>query len=95
MSSDAQKKAYKKYNKKKKTFSVVYTPSDINEGLRLENYLNTISISKNEYLKGLIKADLDAKGIGYPESEQRTWDTGHGIRLCKDIKERDKETVSR
>lgn len=67
MSSEAQKKAYKKYNEKRKTFSAVYTPSDIVEAMRLESYLNTIPISKNEYLKNLIKADLDAKGIGYPE----------------------------
>ena len=63
ISSEAQKNAYKKYNQKKKSFAVVYTPTDINESIRLQNYLNTIDISANSYIKSLIKNDLDNKGF--------------------------------
>ena len=66
MSSEAQKEAYKKYNKKnKKTFSAVYTKKDMCEAIRLERYLDTQTMSNNEYIKSLIKADLDSKGIPY------------------------------
>lgn len=67
MSTEAQKRAYKEYNKKKKTFSAVYTPTDMHEAIRFENFLNGQNISKNEYLKMLIKKDMDEKGIKYPE----------------------------
>lgn len=36
------------------------------DGIRLDNYLNSIDISRNEYFKALIKTDLDSKGINYP-----------------------------
>ena len=54
MSTEAQKRAYKEYNKKKKTFSAVYTPTDMHEAIRFEKFLNGQNISKNEYLKMLI-----------------------------------------
>lgn len=65
MSSEAQKKAYKTYNQKKKTFSAVYTPTDMAEAIRFEKYLQGQKLSKNEYLKQLIKKDMDSKGIPY------------------------------
>lgn len=65
MSSEAQKKAYKKYNEKKINFAVVYTPTDAMEGKRLKMYLTQTGQSANSYIKGLIKADLDSKGIEY------------------------------
>lgn len=66
MSTEAQKKAYRTYNEKKKTFSAVYTPTDMIEGLRFEQFLKTQPLSKNEYLKKLIKQDMDSKSIPYP-----------------------------
>lgn len=69
MSSDAQKKAYKKYNKKKINFAVVYTPTDAIEGKRLQAYLTQTGQSANSYIKGLIKADLDSKDIPYITEE--------------------------
>ena len=66
MSTEAQKRAYKEYNKKKKTFSAVYTPTDMHEAIRFEKFLNGQNISKNQYLKMLIKKDMDDKGIEYP-----------------------------
>lgn len=65
MSSEAQKKAYKTYNQKKKTFSAVYTPTDMVEAIRFEKYLQSQKLSKNEYLKQLIKKDMDSKGVPY------------------------------
>lgn len=66
MSSESQKKAYKTYNRKKMNFAVVYTPTDKVEGLRVKAYLTQTGQSANSYIKSLIKADLDAKGIPYP-----------------------------
>lgn len=63
MASEAQKKAYKKYNQKKKTFSAVYTPTDIKEAERFEKFMQTQTMSKNEYIKMLIKKDMDEKEI--------------------------------
>lgn len=65
MSSDAQKKAYKKYNEKKIMFSLVYTPTDCMDGMRLKAYLEQSNQSTNAYLKALVKADLDSKGFSY------------------------------
>ena len=69
MSSDAQKKAYKKYNEKKINFALVYTPTDKNEGMRLKAYLEESGLSANAYLKSLVKADLDSKGIECPNED--------------------------
>ena len=69
-SSDAQKNAYKKYNKKKLPFALVYTPSDIQEGLRLKHYIESNGLSCNAYLKELVKKDLDNKGIGYTDNTE-------------------------
>lgn len=65
MGTEAQKRAYKKYNQKKKTFSAVYTPTDMEEAIRFEKFLESQSISKNEYIKMLIKKDMDEKGVEY------------------------------
>ena len=65
MGSDAQKKAYRKYNQKKKTFSAVYTPTDMVEAERFEKFMSGQSMSKNEYIKMLIKNDMDNKEIPY------------------------------
>lgn len=71
MSNDAQKRAYKAYNKKSIQLAVSYRPSDIAEGLRIKAYLAKTGQSANSYIKTLIKADLDAKGVPYPtESEE-------------------------
>lgn len=67
--TDANRRADRKYNKKKKTFAIVYTPTDIKEANRLENYLKTIDLSTNAYLKSLVKKDLDEKGILYDNNE--------------------------
>lgn len=69
MSTEAQKKAYKTYNKKKMPFAAVYTPTDIQDGKRLRIYLEQTGQSANSYIKNLIKKDLDNKGVPYPEND--------------------------
>ena len=65
--SDAQKKADKKYNDKRITFAIGYSPNEINDGLRLKKYLSDNKLSANSYIKQLVKSDLDKKGISYIE----------------------------
>ena len=67
--TDASRKADKKYNEKKINFALTYTPTDKEEGLRLKAYLNSTNQSANSYIKSLVKADLDNKGIPYTETE--------------------------
>lgn len=45
------------------TFAVKYYPTDIEYGKKLKEYLADTGKSANSYLKELIKADLDSKGI--------------------------------
>lgn len=33
----------------------------------IEDYVKSIGMSRNTYLKNLIKSDLDAKGVPYPD----------------------------
>lgn len=65
MSSDAQKEAYKRYNKKKTNFAIVYGANEQKEAQRLKDYISTLDISANSYLKELVKRDLDAKQVPY------------------------------
>lgn len=62
------KKNQSDYNKKCEQFKVQYRLCDIDEGKRLKAYLAQSGISANSYIKGLIKRDLDSKGIAYPDS---------------------------
>lgn len=62
--TESQKKAQKKYNEKTIAVAVSYKPgTDIKDGERLKAYLTQTGQSANSYIKGLIKADLDAKGF--------------------------------
>lgn len=57
------KEAQKRYSKKTMTFAVKYYPTDIEYGQKLKEYLAHTGQSANSYLKELIKADLDSKGV--------------------------------
>lgn len=62
-------KAQKKYrDEKTMQFTIKYTPTDIEEGQRVKTYLEQSGQSANSYIKGLIKVDLDSKGIAYPSN---------------------------
>lgn len=64
--TDASRKADRTYNEKRIPFSIGYTPVDIEEGKRLKAYLAQSGLSANAYIKGLIRDDLDKKGMPYP-----------------------------
>ena len=51
-------------------YSLVYTPTDMQEGLRLKQYIESTGISCNAYLKELVRRDLDSKGIEYINTEE-------------------------
>lgn len=57
----------KEYRKKLVQFQLRYFLNDKIDGERLQSYLKNNNISYSSYIKPLIKADLDAKGIPYPE----------------------------
>lgn len=64
--------AQKKYNDKLTTFTVKYSLKEKKEADRLLLYLQSNKLSRVGYIKSLIKADLDAKGIPYPELSDNT-----------------------
>lgn len=64
------KKAQSKYRAKSINIAVCYRPTDIIEGQRLKQYLESTAQSANSYIKQLIKSDLDNKGIPYPQSDK-------------------------
>ena len=63
MSTEAQKRAQRKYSQKRMLFSATYNANEIEEGQRLKSYLELTGQSANAYLKDLIKKDLDSKCI--------------------------------
>ena len=68
--TDAQKRADEKYRLTHNviTKTIAYKKQDISEGQRLVAYLDSTGQSANAYIKSLIKADLDAKGVPYPDN---------------------------
>lgn len=66
--TEADRKADKAYRERHKPIqlSVQYKTEDKVDGLRVKAYLAQTGQSANSYIKALIKADLDAKGIPYP-----------------------------
>lgn len=63
MSTEAQKRAQRKYSQKRMLFSATFNENEIEEGKRLKAYLESTGQSANSYLKELIKKDLDSKGV--------------------------------
>lgn len=56
------KEAQARYKKKIVQFKVQYSLQD-SDGKRLQDYLTDTNQTANAYIKALIKADLDKKGI--------------------------------
>lgn len=67
-------KSQKIYNDKCEVIRVKYSEKDKQEYIRMINYITDIGITKTEYIKGLIKADLDSKSIAYPAPSTDTED---------------------
>ena len=66
-STEAQKEANKRYREKHKPIQItIQYKTDKIEGLRLKQYLSDNGLNANQYLKELIKQDMDSKGISYP-----------------------------
>ena len=64
------KEVQSRYKKKITQYKVQYSLSDNDrkESDRLKAYLVETGQSANSYIKALIKADLDAKGVPYPDN---------------------------
>ena len=70
--TEAQKRYELKRSKQCKTYAIKYSltnDTDKAENDRLKAYLEQSGIKANAYIKALIKADLDAKGIGYIDTD--------------------------
>lgn len=67
------KKADENYRKKIDRMAIKYSISEQPESERLRIYLAQTGQSANGYIKGLIKRDLDEKGIVYPDSMDMDW----------------------
>ena len=68
------KKADENYRKKIDRMAIKYGIAEQAESERLRSYLAQTGQSANSYIKGLIKADLDEKGIAYPDSTDTDMD---------------------
>lgn len=62
MSTEAKLEANRKFNAKCKSVAIRYTPKELAEFERFERYITENNVNKAEYIKNLIKADLDKKG---------------------------------
>ena len=61
------KKADENYRKKIDRMAIKYSIAEQPESERLRTYLAQTGQSANNYIKGLIKADLDSKNVPYNE----------------------------
>ena len=71
-STEAEKKAIRKYLAKCKDVRIKYNPNDMSEYDRLQSYLLDNNISATSYIKQLIKNDLDNKGYWYNRVQHYT-----------------------
>lgn len=62
MSTEAERRAVKKYHQKLKSVTIRYTPKELSDFERFERYISENNVNKAEYIKNLIKADLNKKG---------------------------------
>lgn len=81
--SDSLLTAINKYNKDSINFAVSYKRPERIEGTRLRAYLTQTGQSANSYIKSLIKADLDNKGVPYPDTCET--DTSEIQPSCTDL----------
>ena len=62
MTSEAKLKANRDFNAKCKSVAIRYTPKELSEFERFERYISENNVNKAEYIKNLIRADLEKKG---------------------------------
>ena len=58
-------KSQKAYNDKCKVIRIKYSETDMNEYNRIQKYIKDNGVTITEYLKELIKTDLDEKKAPY------------------------------
>ena len=63
MSTEAQKRAQRKYDKKRLLFSTTFRGEELEIANILKEYLEYNNLSANGYIKGLILDDLKRKGL--------------------------------
>lgn len=68
--SPSMLKAINTYNKKSKYIQLKFTQNSVDEYQRIVNYTDSNKMSMQRYIKELIKADLDSKGIPYPKADK-------------------------
>ena len=66
------KKADENYRKKIDRMAIKYGISELKESERLRMYLDQTGQSANSYIKGLIKQDLDNKGVPYIDRDRKS-----------------------
>jgi len=67
--TEAAKRADKKYNRNMVKAQANFKKNDLIEGKRLLAYLESTGETMNNYVKSLIKADLDSKSVPYPDGD--------------------------
>lgn len=65
--SKSQLEAIRKYNTGSKYIQLKFTPNQIADYNRIFAYCEKNGLSLQGYIKGLVKADLDSKGIPYEQ----------------------------
>lgn len=70
-STEAQKKANRTYREKHKPIQItIQYKTDKNEGMRFKQYLNDNELKANDYVKRLIKQDMDSKNVPYMDDNE-------------------------
>lgn len=86
-----QKDYQEKYDKKTKSFSIKYTPADMNDFDRLMAYLDRTGQSRNSFIKGLINDFFEQKKYVMNESKIAEYFTDYEVSI--ELLDKLKETV--
>ena len=70
-------KSQKDYNDKCKRVTLKYTEKETSEYERLVKYCNDNNFKITVYIKSLIKADLDSKGVSYIDAGDGSKNNGN------------------
>lgn len=87
-----QKDYQKKYDKKTKSFSLKYTPADMNDYNRMMEYLAKIGQSRSSFVKGLINDFFEKKHV-MNDSKIAEYFIDYGV--SEELLDKLKETVGR
>lgn len=85
-----QKDYQRKYDEKTQTFSVKYTPVDMNDYYKMMGYLDRTGQSRNSFIKGLIKDFFEQKYV-MNDSKIAEYFTDYGVSI--ELLDKLKETI--